>query len=174
MLLLPRGDRPPKLATYRGQGRLRSWVQVTVVRTALELRRKSRPQDSRDDEELVEAADLGDDPELRHIKDLYRREFRGAFQTALSCLSSQERNLLRMYLVDGLSIDEVGAVYHVHRATAARRIAAAREKLLGETRKGLINALKLDKQQFESVMNVIRSHLDLSLDRVFRSSYVSG
>ncbi len=169
-LLVPPADGQPKLASYRGVGKLRSWVQVTAVRSALELRRKSRPQDARDDEELVEAADLGDDPELKHIKELYRKEFRMAFQQALHSLESQERNVLRMYLVEGLTIDQIGAVYHVHRATAARRVASAREKLLGETRRRLVNALNLNTRQFESMMNVIRSHLDLSLDRLFRSS----
>ena len=39
---------------------------------------------------------------------------------AFAALESRERNLLRYALGDGLSVDAIGTLYRVHRATAAR------------------------------------------------------
>jgi len=165
-LLVSDGTRDKRLTTYRGAGKLRSWVRVGAVRTALELRRKSRPQDLRDEDRLLEAADMDDDPEMRHIKQLYRGEFKSAFAEAMRSLESRERNILRMYLVDGLNIDQIGKVYGVHRATVARWIARSREKLLSETRSRLLGVLRMSEARFDSLMVIVRSHLDLSIERL--------
>ena len=165
-LLVGDEGRPKKLASYRGTGKLRSWVQVAAVRLALDNLRRRRRDQPADDDRLLEASELDDDPELVHIKQLYRSEFKDAFRGAMGELTSRERNLLRMYLVDGLGIDQIGPVYGVHRATAARWIASSREKLLHGTRERLVEALRLSDHQFESLMRVVRSNLDLSVERL--------
>lgn len=152
-----------RIRSYRGRGKLKSWVQVTAVRIAIELCRKKKPEQS--DDALAEAADLDEDPELVPIRQLYKEEFAAAFKTALASLSSRERNILRLYLLDGLNIDRIGAMYRVHRATVARWIAGAREKLLDGTRAELKQKLRLSETEFESLLVVVKSHLDLSLER---------
>ncbi len=164
-LLVSEKDVPKKIGSFRGRGKLRSWVQVTAVRTALELKRRAKPEDARGDDELFESDDLDNDPELQHIRVLYRAEFAAAFKEALRELSSRERNILRMNVLDGLNIDQIGAVYRVHRATVARWIAKARETLLAETRRKLIEKLLISETEFESLMHVVRSHLELSIER---------
>lgn len=164
-LLLPRDRRPPRLANYRGAGKLRSWVQVCAVRTALELRRKARPQDVRTDDELMDSPGWEEDPELGHIRQLYRSEFATAFEEAMGTLESRERNLLRMQLLDGLNIDQMGAIYRVHRATVARWIARARDRLRDETQRRLVLKLRISDTQLQSLMAVVRSHIDLSIER---------
>ena len=171
-MLVADGDRPPRIAGYRGTGRLTSWIRVAAVREALEIVRKSRATGSnvRDDDPLLDVAEADDDPELRHIRQLYRSEFRSAFGKALADLESRERNLLRLHLVDGSSIDDIGVIYRIHRATAARWIARAREKLLERTRAHVSAELSLSPDQFESLMGVVRSHLDLSIERLLTES----
>ncbi len=71
--------------------------------------------------------------------------------------------MLNLHFVDGLSIDEVGTVYHVHRATAARWISAARAALLKEIRLRLAAALRASESELDSVMRGVRSQLDVSL-----------
>jgi RNA polymerase sigma-70 factor (ECF subfamily) len=153
-----------RLAGYRGHGRLRGWLMVAALRTGIELQRRVHP--TVDPETgLAEATAFDGDPELAQIKHLYRAEFSAAFKTALGQLTSRERNLLRLYVLDGLPIDRIGAVYRVHRATVARWIGKARERLLEETRAELGRTLRLDDTEFESLLAVVRSHLDLSLER---------
>ena len=107
---------------------------------------------------------------MRHIRQLYRGEFKTAFTGAMRSLESRERNILRMYLVDGLNIDQIGKVYGVHRATVARWIARSREKLLSETRRRLLGVLRMSEARFDSLMVIVRSHLDLSLERLLEAS----
>ena len=63
-----------------------------------------------------------DDAEIRHLKTLYRGEFREAFQHALASLSVRDRNMLRQHYVDGLAMEQLGAMYQVHRITIVRRM----------------------------------------------------
>lgn len=168
-LLLAEGTGPKRISTYRGTGRLRSWVQVAATRTALELRRRARPEEAHDDETLAHCAEWNDDPELGHVRVLYREEFVAAFKGALAGLNNRQRNILRMYLLDGLNIDQIGGVYRVHRATVARWIARAREDLLDKTRQSMVDKLRISDGEFQSLMGAVRSHIDLSLERFLYS-----
>ena len=51
-------------------------------------------------------------------------------------LSAEDRTLLRQQIVDGLSIDAIGAAYGVHRATAARWLNRARGALVARRTRG--------------------------------------
>jgi len=51
----------------------------------------------------------------------------------------------------------------VHRATVARWIAKARETLLTETRTLLMKRLRVDQNEFESIMRLIQSRFDVSI-----------
>jgi RNA polymerase sigma-70 factor (ECF subfamily) len=159
----------PKIADYAGQGFLQNWVRVTAVRTFTDLARASvRPPEQPVDDEMLALAD-GDDLELSFLKKHYRDGFKKAFEAAVRALDPGERNLLRQSVVHGLGIDQIAAIYGVHRATAARRIEKAREALLAGTRKNLMTALSLDRAEFDSVMALIQSKLDVSIQRVLGS-----
>src|SRR5213075_2756151 len=87
-------------------------------------------------------------------------------ETALAELAAEDRNLLRMSLVDQLSIDEIGTIFGIHRATAARRLAAVRDQVQERTRKIMVQRLKLGRSELKSILGFIRSHLDLSIQRL--------
>jgi RNA polymerase sigma-70 factor (ECF subfamily) len=160
--------RPPdgaKIAEYTGRGDLRSWVRVSAVRAALKLGRKGKREVLADDEAILEARSTEHDPELLHIKAVYRQAFKAAFQTALDSLSDKDRLLLRQHVVDGLSIDELGALHRVHRATAARWVAKVKETLLLRTREKFMGQVRVGRAECESIMRLVESQLDLSLKR---------
>ncbi len=162
------GDGPgglgPRIAEYRGTGDLRAWLRVTAMRAALKLLRKDGREQPSDDA-VLEARSSADDPELAYMKAAYRVAFREAFQEALDSLHAKERLLLKQQIVDGLGIDELGALYQVHRATAARWAASAREKLLGRTRRTFMLRARITSDECESIMRMVRSQLDVSLHR---------
>jgi RNA polymerase sigma-70 factor, ECF subfamily len=155
---------PPRIAEYRGSGDLRSWLRVTATRAALKLIRKDNRETSGDDA-LLAARAPEDDPELAYMKAAYRAAFKIAFQEALESLHARERMLLKQQIVDGLGIDELGALYQVHRATAARWVASAREKLLSRTRRMFMMRARISSDECESIMRLVRSQLDVSLHR---------
>lgn len=107
----------PRIAAYRGSGPLVAWVNVSAIRTGLHVldaeRRRQREQEGHWSRALL-VADGGD-------VDVCKREHLGAFRTApveaSAALSDRERAVLRSHFADGLSIDEIGAIDGVHRAT---------------------------------------------------------
>jgi len=166
-LFVARGDAPPKIADYKGQGRLASWLRVAAIRTALNLHssRKSQPPPSAAPAELLLASP---DPELQYLRARYKEQFNEAFVTALGSLAARDRTVLRLHLLDGLNIDRIGQVFDVHRATAARWLSHAREELFEKTREALTNQLGLSATEFASIVRLIRSDLDLSVCRILR------
>lgn len=159
----PRGA-APRITEYRGTGDLRAWLRVTAMRAALKLLRKENRETPTDDA-LLEARAQQDDPELAYMKAAYRASFKVAFQEALESLLPRERTLLKQQIVDGLGIDELGALYQVHRATAARWVQSAREKLLLRTRRTFMLNARISSDECESIMRLVRSQLDMSLQR---------
>lgn len=161
---------PPKIGDYSGQGDLRSWLRVTLLRTLIDLTRKaSHREQPIDDERVLEIPAPSSDPELEHLKTLYRQEFKQAFSESAEELSPEDRNLLRAHFGHGLTIDQLAALHHVHRATAARRIARARDGLLSGTRRRLMLRLRLGRSELDSVMRMIESNVQISLQRVLGS-----
>jgi RNA polymerase sigma-70 factor (ECF subfamily) len=157
-----------RIGEYAGRGDLRAWVKVVAVRDALQIRRKLKR------EVVVSEVDIpimaGSDPELNEIKRMYRHDFKIAFEAALQALTPKQRNLLRHHFLHGLNIDEIGALYGVHRATVARWIAKTRDGLLDDTRERLMARLKSNHESIESLMALVRSNLDFSISRCLRDS----
>ncbi len=166
-LFVAEAERPPKILEYSGQGRLQGWFRVALVRALLDeqRRQKGEPEPS-DDERFLGLASPERDPELEYLRRLYTHEFREAFERAARSLEPEDRNALRAYYVSQLSIDQLAAMLGLHRATAARRVARARERLMSETRKRLMARLQLSRGELESVMRLIESGLHVSMHRV--------
>ena len=157
---------PGKIVEYGGRGDLRRWVRSVAVRTCLNELRKGRREILVDDEQLIaQHAIAPDDPEIEYMKRTYAHEFREAFGEALAQLDAREQTLLRYHHVDGLNIDEIGAIYRIHRVTAFRWIEKAKEHLARSTLEILRARLKLPASELDSVLRMIRSQIHLSLVR---------
>lgn len=158
------GERGPALARYAGRSDLRGWLRSVAVRIALKAWARERPAESIDDwEELAEQLV---DPGLAVLRDRYQDEVAAAFREAVATLSPRQRTLLRLHHLDGLTVDELARIYAVHRATAARWVAAARDALFEETRVRLHGRLGLDESTFVSVVRLVQSQLVASLRRL--------
>ena len=164
-LLVADAGAVPKLAEYSGRGPLAGWLRVVAVRAALDERRRANPAEPRDlvDDATFETLLPGSDPELRHLRERYAPEFAVAVRAAVRALTKKQRTLLRLHVLDGLSIDQLGAVHGVHRATVARWIASAREELQRETERLLLERLRITPSELKSLAALVRSQLDVSL-----------
>lgn len=168
-LLVAKGDKPPGIAGYRGKGPLRGWLRITATRELIRHQRKAareRPSERPLDEALGDAGD----PLLSHLKAEYRTEFAVALREAINELDAEARTLLRQQIVDQMSIDEIGAAFGVHRATAARWLLRARGALVTATRGRLAARLKLSVEEIDSVIRLVQSQLDASVVRYLRDS----
>lgn len=160
-----RGGRP-RIAEYAGQGSLRAWLKVVVTRLVLNAVTRAVPESPADAEALEALLPAEDSPELAHAKHRYRDEFREAFREAADALTPRERLLLRYSLADRLSIDEIGALYGVHRATAARWLSRTSETLKAKVIAGLRARLALEGAALDEVLRLILSQVEVSLARV--------
>jgi len=158
--------RPPRIAEYSGQGSLRAWLKVVALRLRIDLERRKRDRrDNFTDAERLADVGVGDDPELAHLKQHYRAEFRAAFTAALALLTAEQRALLRLQAVEGLSATDIARIYKVHRATGKRWLAEARERLVAETGRLLAEQLGGRGVALASIVRLIRSDLNVSLCR---------
>jgi RNA polymerase sigma-70 factor (ECF subfamily) len=162
VLLVGRAGSPPRIGEYRGTGPLAAWVRVTAVRTAIRMKQREERAVLVDDAAPTAIAPtLG--PEVEYLKGRYRPIVADALRRALARLEDRDREMLRQHYVDGLSIDELGARHGVHRATAARWVVAARERLLKATRDLAAEWLRADADEVDGLLQLVASQLELSM-----------
>jgi RNA polymerase sigma-70 factor (ECF subfamily) len=104
--------------------------------------------------------------ELDYLKRRYRDEARQALEDSFAQLDARERNLLRQHYGLGLDVDELAAFYRVHRVTAWRWVARARESLVGRTREGIARRLVVASEEVSSILRVLQSQLEDGLRRL--------
>jgi RNA polymerase sigma-70 factor (ECF subfamily) len=85
----------------------------------------------------------------------YGPPLQAAFEQALADLGDRDRTALRMHLVDGLSIDQIGKIFGVHRSTAARWLARAGELIVQSTRRHLAERLSVDIDIVDSIIRLV-------------------
>jgi RNA polymerase sigma-70 factor (ECF subfamily) len=161
-LLVAEGGRV-RIADYVGRGPLRGWLGVVAVRTALNLRRGRPPAEG---DLLADLVGAEADPELRHMKTLYRAELRDALEAALRALPERARAVLRLCYVDGMKLVQLARLYGVHETTAARWVSRAAADVAEDARRRLAERLALSPESLDSIARMVMSHLDLSIARV--------
>jgi len=67
--------------------------------------------------------------------------------------------------LDRLTIDDLARIYGVHRATAARWVAAAHEAVLDGCKRALAERLGLSTSELDSIIALVQSQLDISVHR---------
>ncbi|MCW5808877.1 MAG: hypothetical protein KIT31_41380 [Deltaproteobacteria bacterium] len=160
MVLVDHAGGGPLLAKYNGRGALRRWIRVVAVREASKDRRAARAVPV-DDERLFDAIVPAGDPQLSAVKRDAAAAFRTAFDAALAALERRDRAVLRLHLLDGLTIDEIAPIYSAHRATVARWIAAARRDVLERTRRALMHDLRLGPDEVDSLIRLVQSRIEV-------------
>jgi RNA polymerase sigma-70 factor (ECF subfamily) len=167
-LLVGQHEIAPKIASYSGRGPLGAWLRMIAARTAVDLRRTQKPGVPLEDGPQLAASSLN--PELQYLKTRYSKEFARAFERTLAELPAKEASVLRLYFLEGMTADAIGVTYRVSGRTVQRWIAESRQNILREMRRLLRQALAIDERELESLFELVRSQLDVSLRRHLRRS----
>ena len=170
-LLLPPD---PRLAAYENRGHLGAWLTIVAMRTALDVARRAQQGSLRVtalDEDLVAHA-LS--PESQCSTRELDRALRRALLEAVRRLPSQQRFALKMQVVAGWSIDQIGRALGMHRATAARWLVSAREQLERDVRHQLVHELGLSAVEVDGALGSMQSRFDLRISQFFQSTVQSG
>jgi RNA polymerase sigma-70 factor (ECF subfamily) len=163
--------RPPYIATAAGRGSLAGLVAVIATRAALDwIRAHARAVARHDDEPATDDLVATGNPERDHLRARYGGDVKTAFEAAVRDLDPRDRTMLRFHLVDGMTIDEVARLYQIHRATAARQIEKARDRVASGVRKLLARSVGVHGDELRELADLVSSQLDLSLSRVLASN----
>jgi RNA polymerase sigma-70 factor, ECF subfamily len=158
----------PKITEYTGRGALRVWVRIAAMRTALNHAIRDAREVALEGDALAVLVGGGDDPELTYMKRVYTDAFKTAFKDAFAALGSRERNLLRYAFGKGLTVDAIGSLYGVHRATAARWVAQAHARLIEKLRAAM--ASRVGQKDLASVLCLLEGRLQITLDRYLKGT----
>ncbi len=162
LLVRAEAGQPPRITRFTGRGPLARWLEVTAVRTAVSLRRKDRDVPV-EDRALAALQGGGADPQLVHLQQTYLAELTKAWRAALRGLTPRDRTLLRLHLVDRLSVEKLGPLYGVHATTAARWIRQIRERLADAVKGNLRAMLAVTTEELASIVALIQSQMDVTL-----------
>lgn len=147
---------------YSGRGELAGWLRVLAVRQFGRSHRRAQRHRSLD-EAALDLLPLGDAPEDFIARHAYRQQLAEAFREAVTTLTSRERNLLRHHYVSRLSIDQIALLYGIHRATAARWVQRAEERLAAATTDRFRRDVPVGEESAQRLLALIHSQLSLSL-----------
>ncbi|MBC7975586.1 MAG: sigma-70 family RNA polymerase sigma factor [Myxococcales bacterium] len=153
-----------KIREYRGGGALASWIRTAAVRTALNLRRRTKQETKRGD--AVEPFEQLLDPAIALLRQRHMPEIDAALRRAIAALDPKDRLLLHFYYVDGLTLAKIAALERVGTSTVFRRLNAATQAVLASVKNDLTDKLQLSSQSLDSLLGHVRDDIDLSLSQV--------
>jgi RNA polymerase sigma-70 factor (ECF subfamily) len=154
----------PKIADYSGRGPLGGWLRMAAVRTALNHVRSPCASFEPLQQELSSCSD----PELAYLQERAGREFAEAFGRVLGKLAPEDRAILRLHYLQGLTMDQLARAYKTPRSTIARRITRVREQIVTETEALLRVELRLSPSSIASVIRQARSQLQVTITRLLK------
>lgn len=164
-LLVAKPGEAPRLAQYRGDGPLHAWLRMIVSRVAIDLTRARAPDTGLEGHEDLPAG-RGDDPELQLLRQRHAKQLSDAFRAVLQGLPAREANVLQLHFLEGLGAAAIGAMYQVHARTVQRWIAEARDSIVEQVHRRLQAELGLTPSQLDSLLNELKSRLDVSIARL--------
>ena len=169
-LLVGTAAAPARIGSYAGRAPLERWLGVAAQRAALMWLRENRTEArARQGAAAEQAASGNTHPEIAFLKDRYRSDFEQALRESLARLPERQRTLLRLHIVNGVSVEKIGQMFAVSQPTASRWLAVARETLLGDLKATLGSRLGASSQELASLAGMVASRLDLSLSMLLRA-----
>jgi RNA polymerase sigma-70 factor (ECF subfamily) len=149
---------------YAGRGDLGRWLRLVAVRAAF----KERERELRHVDLDVHADALAAESDPEADLSLHREgaTFADSLLRALAALPLRDRKLLFRHYYEGLTLDEVARRHRVHRATAARWLAHARDNVLQTVRRELSG--RMTARELEAFLRSATVHPTARFSSVLR------
>jgi len=153
----------PRIRAYNGAGPLEQWIKVVAIRTAIDLHRSDQSIPRVEGAWLETVAPRDADLSALVMKVEYKRELEAAIRELVPQLSARDRSVLRLHVVEGVSIEKIAASYGVHRVTVARWVWTAGEILLDGLRARFRTKFGIVPSEFDSMARMAKSQLSIDL-----------
>lgn len=164
-LFFPIGDGRALALDYSGRGDLGRWLRSVAVRAA--LRERERERRHVDLEGHADALATDNDPEQDLALHREGATFADSLLRALAALPLRERKLLFRHYYEGLSLEDMARRHRVHRATAARWLADARDSVLKTMRREL--SASMTGNELEAFLRTAVVHPSARFSSVLRT-----
>ena len=128
------GPRFPKLGEYQGRGGLDPWLRAVLLRVGLNLL-EARPQADEEIRALAELAAPEPDPEVSLLRRAEQATLQSALVEALAGVEPRTRQFLALYVLEGLTLEEIGRRAGTHKSTVSRALSAARVRVMAALRR---------------------------------------
>ena len=89
-----------------------------------------------------------------------------AVKAAIGRLDDRARLVLRLWLVSGSTLANIGKAFGITQQTVSRWLADARDQILKDVQRNLSDCLKLARDELPSIARLISSQLDISISRI--------
>jgi RNA polymerase sigma-70 factor (ECF subfamily) len=168
------GEAPPRIAGYAGRGSLEAFVATAARNLALTMLRPRGRDHVVPWEESESRGDLprATTPTLNSAR--HDEALRGAVRVALAALDQRQRTIVRLHLVEGVTLTQIARMLQVHQSTVSRAFDGALHTLYANIRNDLELRFRLNESEMQSIVRDARSRIDLSLSRLLRDTAVGG
>jgi len=160
----------PEIGSYAGRAPLARWLDVVARRATLRWLRAERKTTGVAELVAAEPALGGATPlEIALFRQRYGPDFQRALTDVLGQAPESDRAILRLYLVNDVSVERIGKMLGVSQSTASRWLAKAREDVLAKLKSVLKDRLKISSGEIESLGRLLTSRLDWSIAETLAS-----
>lgn len=160
----------PRIVSYAGRSSLRAWLRAVIGRLLIDASRERPREQPASDGDFSGVVAAGEDADLRLARRTYHEALEAAFVLAAERLSTRDKNILRYGLAEGLNIDQIGAIYGVHRVTAHRWLQQARASFAEQIRAVMMDRLRMSPSEYGSMVRLVMSQFDVTIARVLGSA----
>lgn len=161
--LIERQDNAIARSGYSGRGELTGWLCTCAVREGRRRQKRAQREVTLEQAASTVLLNTQQTPELALLTGHMKAAFQRAFEDAITALTCRERNLLRYYFLRRLSLEQIGSMYRVSRATAARWVAYAQERLGQMTRERFLTGTEVSADSLPRIMSLIQSRISIDL-----------
>jgi len=174
-LLFGRDGSPARIGQYSGRGPLERFVRTAARHAALTLLRRLRPAASAEDFDAL-ASQLAAPPDGSEsfVAARYEAVVREALRVALLTLDRRQRIIVRLHLVQNVTLTQIGKMLKVNQSTVSRALAGAVDTIQKEIRRQLRESEGMNESEMQSVVRDVRNRIDLNMSRMLRSTNTGG
>lgn len=94
---------------------------------------------------------------------------RRALRSAIESLTDEQRLLLRFYLLDDLTLEQIARILGIHKTSVFRRLQGIYDVIEQTIRRQLSQELKIRQSEVDSLVKHVVSQLDISLSGILRT-----
>ena len=154
-LLVGDQEREPRIAAYAGRSPLKRWLGVLAIKSLNGLRTREAKTVSTAFVNDRRLASSSIDPELSMISAQARSDLELSLRSAFNYEAVFERSLIKLDVIEILSVDELRRIRRAHRATVAVCLEALQRQLLVDMLDALQPRVQLDRADIQSLIALV-------------------